>query len=286
MTSTKQTARTIPYGSIKDPDTGEVVEDPGQQAIIDRIIRERVYEVSFQGIANTLNDEEIPPARGGKWHGSAVKNIWDVVPMARFERILEEDEKKEEAAKKVELAKAKAAQEERERLLSPEHQFKTRSYYIEQTSEINTATGEVGGHTERWDDKEKWDNYQTRDAEQLARSKALSKAMHDEYMALTDKERADLHTFNRPFKTGFGGSLQKVDEVVQQETERVGEEINAIIDEIKDQSGVKRRLRNALKLLLAELAIQRQFALHYHQERDKAREAGKAGGEEADTAPA
>lgn len=46
-----------------------------EQGVIDRILRWRADGIGYHSIANFLNDEEIPPPRGSKWHPSGVRSV-------------------------------------------------------------------------------------------------------------------------------------------------------------------------------------------------------------------
>ena len=173
----RMNARAIQYGLTVHPVTGAAVEDWKQQAVIDRIIRERVtMDWSFKAIADMLNDEAIPPARGKRWHPSAVRNIWDNATNGRVAQVAKNVER---GAKEVREAVERTPEmvEFRQRH-DPDYQFAINGYYDEQYSDINTATGEVTGGTQRWDSKEKWDHHLEQDAEQLARGRVATQLRH------------------------------------------------------------------------------------------------------------
>lgn len=54
---------------------GQLEADQTELAIVDRILKLRAGGLTLQAIADTLNAEEIPTKRGGKWHPSTVTYI-------------------------------------------------------------------------------------------------------------------------------------------------------------------------------------------------------------------
>ncbi len=272
MTATKRkkkTAHTVPYGEVIDPDTDAVIKDPDQQEVIDKIILDYYYiGIGFKGIANTLNNEGIPTARGRKWYASTVKKVWDATTNGRVKRVMRDYEKAQQEAADAFAASPEGMEtaamvEKARREEDPEHQFKTKDYFFtDGATTYDKETGELTSHLVGIS-KKSWD-----------KMKAEQKAAEDAYKTLTFKQRADRHEFRDPVRAGFGKSCEGVDDAVTRGAERVGEEFNYWLDAIKgqltskQQATIKRKLRVAAKHLLAELAIQHQLALHYQQERD------------------
>ncbi len=285
-TTKKKTAQTVPYGVIIDPDTGDVIDAPEQQKVIDRIVRDYWQGYGFKMIADMLNDDGVPSARGKKWHPAAVRNVWGAVDNNRMARISKDDEvAAKEAKRAVEASPEVIAFRQRH---DADHQFAEKGFYDEQISDINTATGESTGGTHCWNDKAKWDQCVEQDAVRLAEYKASE----DAYLALTDKERADLHNFEEPLEAAYGVKVTAyckghVDEVVKRETDRLGEELRYWIKAItggldnKQAGGIKKKLTFNFNKILEQCAIQRQMTLHYHQEFDKAVKANGVGEEAA-----
>jgi site-specific DNA recombinase len=54
---------------------GSLVPDPREQAIIARMASLRADGISYHGIADTLNAEQVPTKQGGVWRSQTVKNI-------------------------------------------------------------------------------------------------------------------------------------------------------------------------------------------------------------------
>lgn len=266
-TQKKATPRTVRYGYKPD-----MTKDADQQLTIDYITRQYQGGFSYAMIADDLNEQGVPSARGGSWASQTVANVFGKVTMERVARLDREDK----AAQAQKDAEAAPAQAERERQLSPEHQFETRGYYVDQGTILDPYTGDVEGSDVKWTDKAKYDNYKARDDLMGAARVAKSKAMDDAYLALTAKERADLHNFDLPWRTRPGQSRERVDEVVEKVTAPLREEADHWCDQIADQPTVKRGVRRAITTLLAELAIQRQATLHYHGELERERAAHQA----------
>jgi DNA invertase Pin-like site-specific DNA recombinase len=63
----------IPFGY--DGVDGQLVENPGEQLVLDfmRSIRDR--GISYARIATRLNDEAIPSKQGGRWHAMSVRSV-------------------------------------------------------------------------------------------------------------------------------------------------------------------------------------------------------------------
>lgn len=65
----------VPYGYDADGGGG-LVENPAELAVVERIASmRRDGGLSFQAIANSLNDGGVRPKAGGQWYGSAVRSV-------------------------------------------------------------------------------------------------------------------------------------------------------------------------------------------------------------------
>lgn len=62
-----------PLGFAEGP--GELVADPGELAVVQRIFDLRRKQLSLRAIADTLSDEAVPTKRGGKWAPETVAGI-------------------------------------------------------------------------------------------------------------------------------------------------------------------------------------------------------------------
>ncbi len=54
---------------------GQLVEEPGEQAVRARILELRTAGQSFRVIADTLTSEDLKPKRGGEWHPETIRRI-------------------------------------------------------------------------------------------------------------------------------------------------------------------------------------------------------------------
>jgi hypothetical protein len=62
-------------GLVWGIDLGPMNKTP--RHVVDRILADRNAGIKYQAIANSLNNENVPTANGGKWYPTSVKNIYD-----------------------------------------------------------------------------------------------------------------------------------------------------------------------------------------------------------------
>lgn len=252
----KSTPRTVRYGYKLDGRTGAVTKDADQQLIIDRIVLEHWDDFSFAMIASGLTADGIKaPGGGDKWHGSSVERVWDRVTNGQMKRIERQDEKEKKAEREAfHASEAGQMAEELRRRQKPEVQLERKGY-------VEMDKGIEGTRTFT---KPEWDLFEER---RLAEEQA--------YKDLTRRQRADAHRWRNPGRYEAGKSLEGVDQVVMRQANKAGDEANYWLDKlVKDagehQSTFKRKIRVAVKLLIEELAIARQTALHFQQRAEKA----------------
>ena len=255
----------VPYGQ-KVSDSGAIVRDAEEQDIIAYIVLEHWKGISFGMIAAWLTDGEVTaPGGGAKWHGSSVEKVWDRVTNGQMKRI----EKAADAAKKAEQEAYHASEAgqmaaEIQRRQEPEVQLERKGYVEIDTSVRDLRTGKTLKESAAHLNRQEWDKFTAR-----------IQAEDDAYKAMTARQRAEAHRWRDPGRVEAGKSLAGVDQVVMRQANKAGDEANYWLDKlVKDagehQSTFKRKIRVAVKLLIEELAIARQTALHYQQRAEKA----------------
>jgi DNA invertase Pin-like site-specific DNA recombinase len=65
---------------------GELVEDPVEQAVVERMLGLRANGASLNSIAAVLNREVVPTKRGGRWTASSVSRVIDPAARERARR--------------------------------------------------------------------------------------------------------------------------------------------------------------------------------------------------------
>jgi hypothetical protein len=235
--------RNVPYGYKLDSKKRKI-KDVKQQRCIDLIVELASTGWSLSMIADELQQREMPAPRGGKWATSTlsklIKQNEDRIPDATSKgetaAALNSQKFQEEADAAWEDAKVNGLVFEEEVWDSDQGLWKTKTRYV--------AAEEI------------------RNVDELLAMKELEK-----------KEGTSVFRFHRFFSPDYAWlndpgqrDLKHTDEIVRKIAGQTGDDINRLIDQITDQSSLKRAIRVAMKVLIREVTVQRQENLHLRQE--------------------
>jgi hypothetical protein len=226
---------------------------PRTKRYADRKVIETIQSYAAKGwpqgmIADALNEEGTPAPRGGAWKAATVAHVLKqnaapiVSPKAPASMCIHVQQ---HMIRRGDLA-AKAFRRP-ERVYSYDVEEYEPSGRTKGWTEIPLTEDEIHAHQER----------------SCLEYRALEHLNWHERAARTV-------TFSEPHSPGFGRRAHEVSGIVEQLTRATGKDVNALLDQIRDQPEVKGPLRVAVNALLTELATLRQENLYLRQQALKA----------------
>jgi hypothetical protein len=230
-------ARKVRFGWCVNGE-GQEVKDPEQQKIIKDILKWASEHESHASIARQLNERGVKAQRGGTWRGNIVSKIIEANRGGQADKPLADERP---------LIPFPAEETQQKELANNSGFWWDRPVFDAKTGETEIRREWIGA-----------EEYKSIE-EQVEKIRNMTLAERTEAFSFYDM---CLFSLGEGEKTPIGGGPA---EIVKELTGRTGRDVHVLIDEIKDQPGVKAKLRQAVKFLLNEIAIQRHVNLSLRQ---------------------
>lgn len=198
-----------------------------EQKVVKKILELKGENFTIRMIAGWLNDHKVPTKRGGRWHASTIANVLkdnDASVPATLPRNMEQKRKE---------------------------QLEKDGGFVWDSLVFDKKTGEPKLES-AWIDAAQYEQIE----EQVEKIRQMTLAEKTERFSFWD-----VATFALGDAVGMPCGADAA-AIVKELTKRTGRDVHALVDDITDQPQLKRDLREAVKFLLAEIAIQRHINLN------------------------